>query len=262
MYDSAEEDGGSPNAVPAPPCSVQSLMDLREQQIDYALALDLERRPRLSHSGNVNIQIHNRKQARKEDRNRALQYALLWGYANPYLSPFERRNIAKAACWLVAYDHGYQQSLAHNMMPAWEGQLQDVLESGEESEGCTTLKHAGSKSYVSQIEAKYPGYIRELWRYAVKTKGSGATYKELAECMNLKSAAPAEDRAELSLSRRQVRSWFKANGGIERSAKEKPLLTEEMKKKKLAWGRKWGAILTDPEAPVAMLDEKWFYKRN
>jgi hypothetical protein len=260
-FDAAEDD--QPNALPVPaPPAVQSLMELREQQIDYALVLDLERRPRLSRSGNIQIEIHQRKQARKEDRNRALQYALLWGYANVYLSPSERRKIAKAACRLVAYDHGYQQPLAHNMMPAWEGQLRDVLEKGEESESCTTPKHAGSKSYVSQIEAKYPGYIRELWRYAVKTKGSGATYQELAESMNEKSAAPGEARDELSLSRRQVCGWFKANGGVERSAKEKPILTEEMKKKRRAWAKKWGAILTDPYAPVAMLDEKWFYKRN
>ena len=73
---------------------------------------------------------------------------------------------------------------------------------------------------------------------------------------------PGEGRATLSLSRRQVENWFKANGGKEKSAIEKPLLTDEYKQLRNAWARKYFALFTNSSAPVAFLDEKWFYTTN
>ena len=169
---------------------------LENQQIHFALALDLESSASsFAFRQQLISQFMTGKQAKQEDRNRALQYALLWGYADPHLSSAERRRIAKAACQLVAYDHGYAAPLSHNMLPAWEAKLRNVLDTGEESETATSPKHAGSVSYVAKIEERYPGYIRELWRYAIRTLGAGATYNELAECINAKSAVPGEDRA-------------------------------------------------------------------
>jgi hypothetical protein len=112
------------------------------------------------------------------------------------------------------------------------------------------------------MEAVHPGYLHELWRYSIKIKGSGATFQELAETMNEKSAAPTEERTELNISSRQLANWFKKNGGKQRSSKEKPLLTKQMKEKRRAWVNEWGHLLSNPHAPVAFLDEKWFYKCN
>jgi len=240
----------------------QRALEVRDQQINFALAVDLNRRPRLSRSGEMTISVHDGKQARQEDRNRALQFALLWGYADPHLTSAEHRRIAMATCRLVAYDHGYSMPLSHNMLPAWEAKIRNVLDTGEESKMATSPKHAGSVSYVEKIEERYPGYVRELWRYAIRTLGAGATYNELAECINAKSAVPGEDCPELSLSRRQLRNWFRSQGGIERSSKERPLLTAEMKANRMDWIQRYGRRLTDTSANVAMLDEKWFYKRN
>ena len=43
---------------------------------------------------------------------------------------------------------------------------------------------------------------------------------------------------------------------------EKPLLTTEHKTRRVEWARRWFDILSDPTAPVAFLDEKWFYTTN
>jgi hypothetical protein len=144
----------------------ETILSVREQTMYYALNLDFARRPRLSRSGEIEIEVHKRKQAIKEDRNRALQYALLWGYSDPRLSPSERRRVAKAACSLVGYDHGYMRPLSHNQLPAWLEKMQKALGTGECSTDSTLLAHAGSHKYVDYIEAAFPGYIRELFRYA------------------------------------------------------------------------------------------------
>ena len=104
--------------------------------------------------------------------------------------------------------------------------------------------------------------MRELWRYAVKTKGSGASFQELAETMNEKSAAPGEERVELSISAGQLSNWFSDNNGKQRSSKEKPLLTQAMKAKRREWVDRVGRILSSSNNPVAILEEKWFYKLN
>ena len=55
-----------------------------------------------------------------------------------------------------------------------------VVADGDDSEKATTPQHVGSVTYVSKIDRAYPGYIRDLYRYAVTTRGAGATYNELA----------------------------------------------------------------------------------
>ena len=107
-----------------------------------------------------------------------------------------------------------------------------------------------------------PGYLRQLFRYAQRTKGAKASFKELAASMNEKSDALGESRTTLSLSTEQVRIWFISQGGREYSAKEKPLDTDEHKKKRLEWIHEWHPILANPKCPVCFLDEKWFYVTN
>lgn len=108
----------------------------------------------------------------------------------------------------------------------------------------------------------HPKYICDLFHYSIKTLGPGATYTDLAETMNLKSAVPGENRTTLNLSRWHLVTWFHTKGGSELSSKEKPLLKPHMKVDRLAWCLQWQEKLTDLQEPMAMLDEKWFYKRN
>ena len=86
-----------------------------------------------------------------------------------------------------------------------------------------------------------------------------ATFKVLADCMSAKSATPDEDRLTISLHRLQLFRWWKKQGGKEKSSIEKPRLTPEHCGKRLDWIEKWEDVATDPNIPVAYLDEKWFY---
>jgi hypothetical protein len=126
------------------------------------------------------------------------------------------------------------------MVPVWDKKLQDYFQSGDETDRAVSPRHAGSRDYVTRMENIHPGYLHELWRYAVKTKGSAAKFQELAETMNLKSAAPGEAQTELNVSGRQLSNWFHKNSGKQRSSKEKPLLMSEMKQRQRAWIAAWG----------------------
>ena len=109
---------------------------------------------------------------------------------------------------------------------------------------------------------EHTGYLRELFRYAQRILGAKASYKDLAETMNLKSEAPGEIRTSLSLHSLQVYRWFVLEGGKEHSPKEKPLDTNAHKQMRLAWVKKFWEVFTDPTLPVCHLDEKWFYITN
>lgn len=138
-----------------------------------------------------------------------------------------------------------------------------MLQSPEEKvQTVLSPSNAGRVTYVDSLEKEHPGYLRELFRYAERVIGTTATWQELAEVVNKKSSAPGEERPTLSISRRQLAKWFRMQGGKEVSAIEKPLLTQEHKEKRVAWARKWFDVLSNPSAPVAFLDEKWFYTTN
>ena len=50
----------------------------------------------------------------------------------------------------------------------------------------------GSKKYVDTIEQTHSGHFHELFRYVQKVRCSKATYQELSDEINSKSAAPPE----------------------------------------------------------------------
>ena len=78
----------------------------------------------------------------------------------------------------------------------------------------------------------------------------------------MKSAVPGEERPTISISRYQLAKWFKQQGGKEVSPIEKPLLTDDHKRKRKRWVVDCFSLLTNPLSPVAFLDEKWFYTTN
>ena len=238
---------------------VASIVD---QQINFALQLNFNTRPRVSRSGiTTSIQITTRKIADERARHLAIHTAIAWGWLDPYLSYSRRNRIAQAACMQVGFDLGYTKCLAHTQLPVWYSKLNAMVRDGD-SQDPMSPSHAGSKRYVSRIDKAYPGYLHELFRYAQLVKGSLLTFVELSEVMNAKSATPGENRPTLSLSRKQVRDWFFQQGGQEKSPLAKPLLTNEHKELRVAWARKWFQTMCDPNLPVAFLDEKWFYTTN
>jgi hypothetical protein len=154
---------GTSEASIVPLDVVSTVFDTCIHQIQFALELDLERHPHLSQGGNEEIPIHSQKQANKSDRNRVLQVAYYWGYADTHLTRTSRRKIAKAACHLVAYDHGFVNTLAVTQVPQWEAKLHGTIVTDKNSIDCISPKHSGTSMYVSQIERKNPGDILELF---------------------------------------------------------------------------------------------------
>ena len=80
--------------------------------------------------------------------------------------------------------------------------------------------------------------------------------------MNKKSTVADESRTTLKLHKLQVFRWFHDNQGKEYSAIEKPLDTPKLISERLAWVRKYFDLLTDENAPVAYIDEKFFCTTN
>ena len=60
-------------------------------EVNYALALDLNRRPRLSRKGSSTILIHPKKQATEMERVMALFTAQKWGWSDPLLTVKEKK---------------------------------------------------------------------------------------------------------------------------------------------------------------------------
>ena len=184
-----------------------------------------------------NIIVHNRKRANEREKHIALHTANMWGWRDPYLTTKRRAYIAKAACRQVPYDFGFATTLAHTMLPAWYGMVNDAITGGENTDPLSPSMSASPK-YLDAIETSHPGYIRELYRYAEGVLGPLATYHEIAPCMNDRSGAPGEERPTLSISRRVISRWFRAQGGKETSPIEKPLLTTEHKAKRILRAKK------------------------
>ena len=240
---------------------VISLATTLEEGIEYALALDLNCRPRVTRTKEAFIPILDRKQADEKSRHLVIHTAMRWGWRDPFLTKSRRLEIAKAACRQVAFDRGFTSPLAHSRLPYWYGCLSDAIDLGENSDPVSP-SHCGKTSYVETIEYMNPEYLRELYRYAEGVKGHLATFHELVEVINLKSCCPGEARPTLSLSRKQLSLWFQQQGGKEISSTEKPLLTTEHKRKRVLWAHKYFDLFSDPTVPIAFLDEKWFYTTN
>jgi hypothetical protein len=241
--------------------AIEAVVSRVNEAINYADALDLDRRPRLSRTNAENIQVHNRKQADERARMLVLHTAIMWGWLDPFITRTRRNFIGEAACRQVAYDLGYKSPLAATRLPFWHGMVDTAVNDGEYCDQLSPSQ-AGSTTYIATIEGQHPGYIRELYRYAESVLGALATYNEVVDCINAKSASPGEGRPTLSLSRRQLSRWFQDQGGKETSAIEKPLLTTDHKRQRQVWARKWWDLFCDPTAPKAFLDEKWFYTTN
>ena len=93
---------------------------------------------------------------------------------------------------MIAYDLGYAEPLACTQLPVWFGKIHEFILKGEKRDPISP-SFCRRKEYVHLIEEQYPGYLHELFRSAQKILGANATFYELAESMNQKSACPGEN---------------------------------------------------------------------
>ena len=246
-------------------CATSSDID---EQAKVALGLDfvvrmanddMLRPPRPNATVTEPTPIRKEKQANERMWFSAVALADWWGgCGDPTRTHEDRQQIATAACRQVAHDHGHAKSTGGSQLYKWRDQLYKSLTDGI-SNPIGRKEVRGRKAHTDMIEEKEPGCLRELHRHAARMKGAMATFKELADCMSAKSATPDEDSLTISLHRLQLFRWWKKQGGKEKSSIEKPRLTPECCRKRLDWIEKWEDITTDPNIPVAHLDEKWFY---
>ena len=122
-------------------------------KIDYALALDLKRRPRMNRMGTEEIVIHNRKQAQQLEKVLILHTAKLWGWKDDSLHSKRRMRIARAVCRQVSYDYGYKNTFSAAMLPSWESKLMNALDNGNSQQPLSPA-HCGTVSYCKRIEGK------------------------------------------------------------------------------------------------------------
>ena len=110
--------------------------------------------------------------------------------------------ITRVACRLIAYDNGYRVPFAYTIVPCWLQKLDLKLEGKQDIN--LGPGHKGILSYVDQIERSFPGYLRVLCRYVVRTLGARASFAMLAICVNKKSRMDSDFVCILNLSRRML----------------------------------------------------------
>ena len=240
-----------------------------DNSIIYALQLNLTRVDRrsndgpqqISRDGEQFIPMHKKKQANEKERALVCLTCLSWGYADSKYSNSQKLRIAKAACNQVSYDCGFRTIIGFSQVQKWIRNLSTYLSTGQM--GILSPNHnGGRKNYVLSVEQNNKGYLTYLWHHAIATLGPKATFSELTIAMNKKSLVQSDPRPTLNLHRIQVFRWFHDRLGKELSPIEKPLDTPTHIEKRINWVRKYYNLLTDDNAPVAYLDEKWFYTTN
>ena len=88
---------------------VEEMSNLTNKNIQQALLLDLEKRPRISRGSSLGFVKVNPKRVVADERARhmILHTAIMWGWNDPVNTVAMHRKIAKAACRQIAYNFGY-----------------------------------------------------------------------------------------------------------------------------------------------------------
>jgi hypothetical protein len=139
------------------------LLDRISGDIKFALRLNLDCQMRLNRAGTEDIEQHKRKQFGELERNMAIHISNMWGWSNPAYTWRERQRIGRAALRMVAYDNGFVREVGVSQLHIWDKQLAVGVETGLEAKKTLSPSHAGSKSYMDEIEKLHPGYLRELF---------------------------------------------------------------------------------------------------
>ena len=172
-----------------------------------------------------------------------------------------RKEVLTLCATVLFYDHGYKSVKGiSNLDKTWSKRMEDAYLTGSETNPLqNNIK--GKVAYVDKFEEAHPKMIRKLYRKATAEIGCQASWKEIAVEMN-KVALTMDGLDEVTkFNSNNVRLWFKAKGGKEKSPLEKPYLTEDQKKERKKWCEDEKARIAQygDQYYACFLDEKWFY---
>jgi len=203
-----------------------------EQAMKFAESLDFSIVPRIDRAGTNEIKIHSKKNARLTERMIAIFTAIKWGFLERTSTWKMKQRIAMLACRQTAYDYGFKNTFSGRELITWYAKLNKSIEDGvilEQDKNPLGANYKGSVKYTDVIEKKYPGYLRTLFCYALKTLSKKSTLRDLTQLMNQKSATMThQNKTAITLKRQQLSNWLKEQGGIEKIINEKPLETSEL----------------------------------
>ena len=120
-----------------------------------------------------------------------------WGYSSIDLSNSQKKILAQAASNQVSYDLGFKKVLGYTEVKNWMKAFDAYLLTGDLSKFGN--KNCGTQKYTHRIEVANPGYLANLWRYAINTIGPKGTFSKLTHVMNLKSCVRSDPCPELHL---------------------------------------------------------------
>ena len=242
---------------------IVSSSELISNEISEALSLDLSIFPRyMRKNESERITIKTSKNATGKERMLIIIESLRWGYSSNTNTYNDKIRIVKAASRLIAYDNGYAKEFHFRTVIRWIEEIHHGISHGISSTAIAEPENKGSVAYTDTIEVNYPGYLTELFRTALRTKGRNSGFEEIGHQMNALSAVDTKNRPTLLLTRRQVNEWFISLGGKQLSPLEKPLDTKKHAALRIDWVVERYGLLTNPFAPVCYIDEKWFYRVN
>ena len=184
------------------------------------------------------------------DKTRALMYALMWGYTP---GGWNSRRIATAAVKQASADNHWTRNMTADparSLRRWYGEfIKNTLHPAdpkEETRGRRTLDNV----YGFEL-------LCSLYRAAIKELTHEATFIELATHMQDESA---KTNKAVVLSGQALRTWFLKHKGVFRAKTSKPDLSEENKKRRLAFCKQFlEAHRAGKHKYYFFIDEKWFY---
>jgi len=242
-------------------------MIVRAMALNFYTRLPDCRRPSRTPEGKP-IELIGRKSPDQKMRLLMVHVATEYGYVES--SPAKKKEIATAACCLVAYDNGLLQPPKGTMLDKWVKQLDQAIKNPEEFDLNDVLgnKKMGPKmgTYTERIEQQHPGFLHQMYRLACKEIGADSNWRDLADEMNVQSRKQEfvdADKPALSMSRATIRKWFLKLGGKQKRVVERPIITPLRKIERVKWctDRKQ-QVESDEPFYMAFLDEKWFYVRS
>ena len=120
------------------------------------------------------------------------------------------------------------------------------------------------ETYVQTILNTYPEVLHKLYRYAIRVLGPSARTATIVSIMNDKCKVLFPQgfmNSVLKLNSYHFKVFFNTFKGKLIRPISKPRLTEEHKRNRVLWAKKWKKRISDAteEFYYCYLDEKWFY---